>query len=126
MKAGRYDIVLEQGATFDLPINYSTPSGEAVDLSGYTAQMQVREAPHTELLLEFSSNLSSNGFIFMNGSSEDREDSANGNLRVYMTAANTSAVPALRGRYDLELSDGTGYTVRLLEGLFEVEAEITR
>lgn len=126
MSAGRYDIKMEQGTTFDLPINYKNPDGSAIDLSSYSAHMQVREAAHTEVLVEFTSNLTSNGFIFMSGPAEDREDSANGNVRIYMSAANTSATPVLRGRYDLELSDATGYTIRLLEGQFEVEAEITR
>lgn len=126
MSAGRYDIVLEQGTTFDVPINYSSPTGEAIDLSGYSAKMQVREAPHTDVFVEFNSSLTSNGFIFMSGAAEDREDSANGNIRIYMTSSNSSALPRFRGRYDLELSDGTGYTIRLLEGQFEVEPEITR
>ena len=126
MSAGRYDIVLEQGTTFDLPVNYSNPSGTAIDLSDYSARMQVREAPHTDLLVEFNSSLTSNGFIFMTGASEDREDGANGNIRIFMTSANSAALPRFRGRYDLELQDSTGYTIRLLEGQFEVEAEITR
>lgn len=126
MSAGRYDIVLEQGTTFDLPINYSNPDGTSIDLSGYQARMQVREAPHTELFVEFNSGLTSNGFILMSGAVEDREDSANGNLRVYMTAANSSSLPRFRGRYDLELFDSSGYTIRLLEGQFTVEPEITR
>ena len=126
MKAGRYDIVLEQGATFDLPVNYSDSTGQPINLSSYSARLQAREAPHTQVLVEFSSSLDSNGFILMGGSAEDREDGENGNVRVYMTAANTSSIAAFRGRYDLELSDGTGYTIRLLEGQFEVEPEITR
>jgi autotransporter translocation and assembly factor TamB len=126
VSAGRYDITMEQGTTFDLPINYKNPDGSAIDLSNYSARMQVREAAHTEVLLEFTSNLTSNGFIFMSGPAEDREDSANGNVRIYMSAANTSATPVLRGRYDLELEDSGGYVIRLLEGQFEVEAEITR
>lgn len=126
MSAGRYDITLEQGATFDLPLHYRDPTGASIDLSGYSAKMQVREASHTEVLVEFNSSLTSNGFIFLSGPSEDREDGANGNVRIYMTAVNTAAIAAFRGRYDLELSDGAGYTIRLLEGQFEVESEITR
>ena len=43
-----------------------------------------------------------------------------------MTAANSAALPRFAGRYDLELSDSSGYTIRLLEGQFRVEPEITR
>jgi hypothetical protein len=126
MSAGRFDITLEQGSTFDLPLRYRAPSGTAVDLTGYTARMQVREAPASSVFVEFNSALTANGFILLNGSAEDREDGANGNVRVFMTAANTAALPRFAGRYDLELDDGTGYVIRLLEGQFRVEPEITR
>lgn len=126
MSAGRYDIILEQGSTFDLPLRYQDSTGNPIDLTGYSASMQVREAPASSLLVEFNSNLTANGFVFLSGTSEAREDGANGNLRVYMTAANTAALPQFRGRYDLELADSTGYVIRLLEGQFIIEAEITR
>jgi hypothetical protein len=126
MSAGRYDITLEQGATFDLPLRYRAPSGTAVDLTGYSAKMQVREAPASSVFVEFNSTLTANGFIFLTGSAENREDGANGNLRIFMTAANSALLPRFAGRYDLELADSTGYVTRLLEGQFRVEPEITR
>lgn len=126
MSAGRYDITVEQGATFDLPLRYKTPAGTAVNLTGYSAKMQVREAAASAVFVEFNSQLTANGFIWLTGSAENREDGANGNVRVYMTAANTAAMPRFAGRYDLELRDTTGYVVRLLEGQFKIEPEITR
>jgi len=126
MAAGRYDITLEQGATFDLPLRYRAPSGTPVDLTGYSAKMQVREAPASSVFVEFNSALTANGFIWLTGSAENREDGANGNLRIFMTAANSAALPRFSGRYDLELRDSAGYVTRLLEGQFRVEPEITR
>jgi hypothetical protein len=126
MSAGRYDIVLEQGATFDLPLRYLDNAGTPVNLSSYSARMQVREAPDSVLLVEFNSALTANGAIFMNGAAEDRSDGANGNIRVFMSAANSAALPRFSGRYDLELVDSSSYTIRLLEGQFRVEPEITR
>lgn len=126
MSAGRYDITLEQGATFDLPLRYRTPAGVPVDLTGYTARMQVRESPASAVFVEFNSTLTSNGFILLSGASEDREDGANGNVRLFMTAANSAALPRFSGRYDLELQDSAGYVTRLLEGQFRVEPEITK
>ncbi len=126
MAAGRYDITLEQGATFDLPLRYRAPSGTPVDLTGYSAKMQVREAPASAVFVEFNSALTANGFIWLTGSAENREDGANGNLRIFMTAANSAALARFSGRYDLELRDSAGYVTRLLEGQFRVEPEITR
>ena len=126
MSAGRYDITVEQGATFDLPLRYKTPAGAAVNLTGYTARMQVREAPATAVFVEFNSTLTANGFIFLTGPAQDREDGANGNVRIYLTAANSAAMPRFAGRYDLELRDTAGYVTRLIEGQFRVEPEITR
>lgn len=126
MAAGRYDITLEQGATFDLPLRYRAPSGTPVDLTGYSAKMQVREAPASAVFVEFNSALTANGFIWLTGSAENREDGANGNLRIFMTAANSAALTRFSGRYDLELRDSAGYVTRLLEGQFRVEPEITR
>jgi hypothetical protein len=88
--------------------------------------MQVREAPDSAVLVEFNSALSANGFILLAGSAEDREDGANGNIRIFLSAANATALPRFAGRYDLELDDGSGYVIRLLEGQFRVEPEITK
>ena len=126
MSAGRYDITLEQGSTFDLPVRYQDAAGTAIDLTGYSARMQVRESPASALVVEFNSQLTANGFILLSGAAENREDGANGNLRIFMSAANSAALPQFRGRYDLELEDSSGYVTRLLEGQFVIEAEITR
>lgn len=126
MSAGRYDIVLEGGATFDLPISWLDANNTPVDMTGYTAHMQVRESPRSAVTLEFTSNLSTSGFIFLAGPPERREDGANGNLRLFMTSANTTGLNQFSGRYDLELTSSGGYTTRLLEGQFRIESEITR
>lgn len=125
MSAGRYDITLEAGATFDLPIRWTDAAGNPVSLSGYSAHMQIREAPASAVILHFSSDLTQRGFITLNGSPENLSDGANGNLRITMSSANTSGLPRFSGRYDLELTSPAGYTTRLLEGQFRIEPEIT-
>ena len=42
MAAGRYLLTIEQGATTDLLLEYKDSNGNPVDLSGYTARMQIR------------------------------------------------------------------------------------
>jgi len=39
----RFDITINQGATFELTITWKDSAGTAINLTGYTARMQVRE-----------------------------------------------------------------------------------
>jgi len=125
MSAGKYNFTCEQGATFDRIITYKDANGTAVDLSNYFANMHVREYAGGPLIVAFSSNATANGACVISGSSEDSEDGANGNVRIYMAAANTVNLPAKSLRYDLELRSQTGHVTRLIEGKFNVVPEIT-
>ncbi len=121
---GRYDIILQQAATFDLPISYRDSAGTPIDMSGYTARLQVRELPQYPLLVEFNTELTANGFIYLNGPAEEREDGANGNLRLFMTAANTANIEAFVARYQLNITDSDGVVTPLIEGRFEVQGSV--
>ena len=43
MAAAQYDILIEQGATFSRTFVWKDSSEVAVDLTGYTARMQIRK-----------------------------------------------------------------------------------
>lgn len=121
---GRYDIILQAAATYDLPISYRDSSGTPIDMSGYTARLQVRELPQFPLLVEFNTELTSNGFVFLSGPAENREDGANGNLRLFMTAANSANIGAFVARYQLNITDSEGIVTPLIEGRFEVQGSV--
>lgn len=121
---GRYDIILQQAATYDLPISYRDSAGTPIDMSGYTARLQVRELPQYPLLIEFNTELTANGFVFLSGPAEEREDGANGNLRLFMTAANSANIGALVARYQLNITDSEGVVTPLIEGRFEVQGSV--
>ena len=121
---GRYDIILQQAATYDLPISYRDSSGTPIDMSGYTAKLQVRELPQYPLLVEFNTSLTANGFIYLSGPAEEREDGANGNLRLFMTAANSANIEAFVARYQLNITDSEGVVTPLIEGRFEVQGSV--
>ncbi len=121
---GRYDIILQQAATFDLPISYRDSAGTPIDMSGYTAKLQVRELPQFPLLVEFNTALTANGFIYLSGPAEEREDGANGNLRLFMTAANSANIGAFVARYQLNITDSDGVVTPLIEGRFEVQGSV--
>ena len=50
-KAGRYNIVIEEGSTFTLDLVYKNSDGVQQDLSGnYTARMQIRDSHGGDLI----------------------------------------------------------------------------
>lgn len=112
--SGRYDITIEQGATWSRTVRYETDAGAAIDLTGYTARMQVRtDYAATSTLASITS---ASGISIT---------AATGTLTLTLTAAQTEAMPAGRHVYDLELVTGAT-VVRLLEGRATVTPEVTR
>ena len=113
--ANTYNMVVEQGATYTLSITYKDPTGNAIDLTAYTARMMVRSshaAPSPILTLT-----TENGAIELGD--------ANGTINLTIDAANTANLPATNSVYDLELDNGSAVT-RLIEGVFQVKPEVTR
>ena len=122
---GRYDIITQSGVTYDLPISYRDVAGTPINLTGYTARMQIRELPNFPVLVEFNTELTANGFILLSGPAEEREDGANGNLRLFMTAANSANITPLVARYQLNITDSEGYVTPIIEGRFEIQGSVT-
>lgn len=112
--SGKYNIVAEQGATFNLNFTVQT-DGTAWNFTGYTAAMQVRQSTSsTTTLLNLSSGT---GAITMN---------ASGVVGITVAATTMSTVPAGRWVYDIEFTSPNNEVTRLLEGRFIVSAEVTQ
>jgi hypothetical protein len=111
--SGKYNIVAEQGATFNLNFTVQT-DGVAWNFTGYTARMQVRKSTSSAAtLLDLSS---STGAITM---------TSLGVVGVTVSATTMSTVPAGRWVYDIEFTSPSSEVTRLLEGRFIVSAEVT-
>lgn len=113
----RYDLLIDQGATLSVVATWKDSSGNAINLTGYTARMSVRAT--------FSSSTSvldlntSNSGITLGG--------AAGTITITASATTTAALTApFSGVYDLELVSGGGVVTRLLEGTATVSPEVTR
>jgi hypothetical protein len=115
MAATTYDILIEQGATYSQVITYKD-NGVAVNLTGYTARMQVRAT------LESASTLveltTANSRIALGGTA--------GTISLTISATDTAALTAGRGVYDLELVSGSGIVTRLLQGVATISRNVTR
>lgn len=114
--AGIYDIEIEQGATWSLLLTYKDGAGNVVDLTGYTARMQARPfARSPKIILERSTQA---GTILLGGQA--------GTVTIKATAAETAALKAGTGAYDVELYSPIATTIRLIQGKFTISAEVTR
>lgn len=116
MTAATHDIVIEQGATFRLNLLWKDSSDVPINLTGYTARMQVRRK-HADptILLNFTTE---NGAIALGG--------AAGTIQVTGLATLTDDVPAKPGVYDLELVSAGGVVTRLVQGSVTITPEVTR
>jgi len=116
MPAASYDFELEQGATMIKPIIWSDSTGAVMNLTGYTAKMQIRQSvTATDVLLELSSAL--NTLVIT---------AATGTITMIFSAATTAAITWTRAKYDLVVTSSDGTVTRLIEGQISVSKEVTR
>lgn len=116
MAAGKYDFEIEQGTSLAKPFVWKDGDGVPVDLSGYTARMQVRQSVTSDTVLQ--ELLSTDGTIVLGG--------AAGTITLTLSATAMAAITWKRGKYDLELVASNGFVTRLLEGVVTVSKEVTR
>lgn len=114
MAAGKYDIVIEQGADFLLTLTWRDQNYNPINLTAYTARMKVKETKDSTTTLI---SLTSSSGIILGG--------ALGTIAIAITAANTATYTFETAVYDLELIDGSGVVTRLLEGSCTLSREVT-
>lgn len=111
--AGIYDIICPQGATFNNVFTYKV-GGTAVNLTGYTAAMQVRTSYTASPII----SLTTSSGITLGGSA--------GTITVNISATTTASYTSGQYIYDLELTSPSGVVTRLLQGRFTITSEVTR
>jgi len=113
--AGIYDIVADQGATFQRVMTWKDSTGANVNLTNFTARMQVRKRPSDgDTLVSLTT---ANGRITLGGSA--------GTITLNCPASEMDFVDG-DWAYDLELESATGVVTRLVMGRFLLRAEVTR
>jgi len=111
---GRYNITVYKGTTFTLSPVWKI-GGYVVNLTGYSAKMQVRAATDASVLVELST---ANGKIVI--------DAGLGKLTLTLTAAQTAALTSGKYFYDLNLTAPDATVTKILEGVFLVNDSVTQ
>lgn len=114
--AGTYDLTIQQGATFELRFAIQDDSDDPIDLSGFSARMQIRVAHGAEEALVALDTQSLGGIAIT---------TELGEIVVSIHANETAQLPAVVGRYDFKLIEPGGTVVRLIEGIATITPKIT-
>lgn len=115
--AANNDIVIDQYATFRTAFKWQTKSsGAPVNLTGYTAAMQIRRTPADSTAL-VSLSSPSNGITIV---------PLDGRVEIEIAATTTATLVPGRYVYDLLLTNPSSKKKRLVEGIVVVDAGVTR
>jgi hypothetical protein len=125
MAAGKYSFTIEQGSTFERELIYQDSTGVPINLTNYSARMQIRPSPGSSTLyLTLSSSLMLDGTgLNMNGLT-GVIPTTSGTIGIVISAATSSLLTFDEAAYDLEIYSGS-YASRIIEGKVKLSKEIT-
>ena len=127
MPAGRYNFLIEQGATFQLELQYKDSNNNPINLSGYSGRLQIRQTvPSTTILLCLSSSLKPDGTGINFSGSNGTTPPTSGSIGIFISAISSSQLTFDQAVYDLEIENSAGFVTRLIEGGVQLSKEVTR
>lgn len=115
MTAAIYNFTIEQGATFQRDFVYQDAQNNPINLTGYSARMQVRQKKDSDQI--FIDATTQNGKLVVTP--------LTGKVSLNLSASETSALKFESAVYDLEL-EANGVVTRLLEGTINLSKQVTR
>jgi hypothetical protein len=116
MSAAKVNLSIEKGSTYRNTLYWKDSLNVAINLTGCTARLQVRDTVDTATFtLELTT---ANGGIIITP--------LLGQIDLYISAASTTTLIGTGGVYDLEIVFGNGDITRLIEGKVTYKSEVTR
>ena len=113
-----YNTTIDQGADWYINFTYQNPAGTPVNITGYSAALQIRTSPLAKTTV-LSLTSAVGGGITITG--------ASGLLACRATALQTNAITNGKYAYDIEITaPSTGVVTRICQGTIEVSAQVTR
>lgn len=110
-----YNIKVHQGETWSMTATIKDDNDTAVDLTDYTAKMQIRNKPGGTLLKELAT-----------GGSGITINASTGEVALAMTATETAALAFREGVYDLYIESSSNTRTYLIKGRFTVAQRVTQ
>lgn len=106
------NLFVDSGSDYSNIITIASSTGSPLNLASYTVKSQMRKSYGSSTAYDFTATV---------------YDAATGKIRLQITAANTSLIPAGRYLYDIEITNtSTDAKTRVLEGIVIVTPEITK
>ena len=114
-QAGKLNIVIEQGTTFNPVLTYKDENDSPIDLTGYDARMHIRSKRTSTTTIH---ELTVGSGITLGGVA--------GTISLLINDTDTAAFSFTSAVYDLELISSGGVVTRLLEGSVSLRKETTK
>jgi len=114
MSAATTNLIIDQGATWSITFTYKNTDGTPINLTGYSAALQLRTSYDAA---SAALSLTSGSGIVLGGTA--------GTIAVTATATQTGALTAGEYVHDLELTSSSVVT-RLVQGRITVTPQVTR
>lgn len=117
MTPGILNLKIYQGATFRRTVTINNSLGVAINLTGATARMQIREfIAATTTIIELNE---ANGRALIT-------DAAGGVITLMIADEDTALLTFAKAVYDLEVEYADGTVDRVLQGTVTLSLEVTR
>lgn len=116
MAAVKVDLVIEKGATYKKDFIWKDKTMTPINITGYTARMQIRKSYHSDSF-EIELTTENSGIVI---------DGPTGKVSLYISNTGTSALSFSDGVYDLELIDVSADVIKFLRGSVSVIEEVTK
>lgn len=105
------NLYVDQGSDFSAIVTLKNQDGSPMNLTNFTVVSQFRKSYQSSSATNFTASV---------------YDETTGRIRLQLSAANSSAIPAGRYLYDVEITSPLGERKRALEGIVVLTPEITR
>lgn len=133
----KYDLSINKHSDFNIWLQYLTDGNTGVDLTSYSAEMQIKRYRGADYPLLFATTngltygytgglttgIGITGGIYLNKNFNNTN--LNGGINIKFDYNATDSLPIGKYFYDLRLLIGTTYAQRLLEGRVTVEGDVT-